>query len=87
MFVHTSYVSILERTQIVPFRVLFLCEIFMTDVTMVNLGLDALKTCLRGVANNTGTDQPVRKRRLISAFVIRCFESTECKLAIGEISI
>ena len=28
------------------------------------------KTCLRGVANNTGADQPVHQRSLISAFVI-----------------
>ena len=45
------------------------------------------KTCLRGVANNTGADQPAHPRSLISAFVIRFLESTICKLAIGEISI
>ena len=33
------------------------------------------KTCLRGVANNTGADQPAHPRRLISAFVIRFLES------------
>ena len=29
------------------------------------------KTCLRGFANNTGTDQPAHPRSLINAFVIR----------------
>ena len=29
------------------------------------------KTCLRGFANNTGTDQPAHLCSLISAFVIR----------------
>ena len=33
------------------------------------------KTCLRGFANNTGADQPAHPRSLISAFVIRFFES------------
>ena len=28
------------------------------------------KTCLRGLANNTGADQPAHPRSLISAFVI-----------------
>ena len=47
------------------------------------------KTCLWGVANNTGADQPAHSRSLISAFVIRFLESTiqVCKLATGEISI
>ena len=45
------------------------------------------KTCLRGVANNTGADQPALKRSLINAFVIRFLESFICKLATGEISI
>ena len=45
------------------------------------------KTCLRGFANNTGADQPAHPRSLISAFVIRFFESIICKLAAGEISI
>ena len=42
------------------------------------------KTCLRGAANNTGADQPVHPRSLISAFVIRSLKSTICKLATGE---
>ena len=33
------------------------------------------KTCLRGVANNTGADQPAHPRSLISAFVIHFLES------------
>ena len=45
------------------------------------------KTCLRGVANNTGADQPAHPRSLISPFVIRYLESIICKLAAGEISI
>ena len=38
------------------------------------------KTCLLGVANNTGADQP------ISAFVIHFLESIIYKLATGKIS-
>ena len=45
------------------------------------------KTCLQGFANNTGADQPAHPRSLISAFVIRFWESLICKLATGEISI
>ena len=44
------------------------------------------KTCLRGLANKTGADQPGHPRSLISAFVIRFLESIMCKLATGEIS-
>ena len=45
------------------------------------------KTCLRGVANNKGADQPAHPRSPISTFVIRFLKSTICKLALGEISI
>ena len=45
------------------------------------------KTCLRGFANNTGSDQPAHPRRLISAFVIRFIESIISKLATSEISM
>ena len=45
------------------------------------------KTCLRGVANNTGADQPAHPRCLISAFVIRVLESNISKLATIEISV
>ena len=44
------------------------------------------KTCLRGVANNTGADQPAHARSLISAFVIRFLESVISRLATNEIS-
>ena len=45
------------------------------------------KTCLRGFANNKGSDQPAHPRSLISAFVIRYSESNICKPATGELSI
>ena len=45
------------------------------------------KTCLRGVANNKGADQPAHPRSLISACVIRLLESILYKLATDEISI
>ena len=44
-------------------------------------------TYLRGFVNNTGADQPVHLRGLISAFVIQFLGSAICKLATGEISI
>ena len=44
------------------------------------------KTCLRGVANNTGANHPAHSRSLISAFVIRVLDSTISKLATSEIS-
>ena len=44
------------------------------------------KTCLRSFASNKGTDQPAHPRSLISAFVIRFFESTISKLTTSEIS-
>ena len=50
------------------------------------MGLDT-KNCLWGFANNTGADQPAHRRSLISAFVIRFFESIICKLATGKIPI
>ena len=43
--------------------------ISLPDITLY--GPRREKTCLRGFANNTGTDQPVHPRSLISAFVIR----------------
>ena len=45
------------------------------------------KPCLRGFANNKGTDQPEHPRRLISTFIIRFLERIICNLATGEISI
>ena len=44
------------------------------------------KTCLRGFAKNTGADQPVHPRSLISAFVILFLKKIICKFATGEIS-
>ena len=41
------------------------------------------KICLRGIANNTGADQPAQTRSLISACVIRFQESIIRKLASG----
>ena len=38
-----------------------------------------------GLANNTGKDQPEHPRRLISAIVIRLWESIISKLATSEI--
>ena len=43
------------------------------------------KTCLRGVANNTGADQPAHPCSLISAFVIHFLESIISRLATREI--
>ena len=54
---------------------------------MIQYGPRREKTCLRGVANKTGADQPAQPRSLISAFFICVLESTICKLATGEISI
>ena len=45
------------------------------------------KSCLQGVENNTGADQPAHPRSLISAFVIRLLKSTILNPTTGEISI
>ena len=45
------------------------------------------KTCLRGVANNKGSDQPAHPRSLISTFVIPLLQSIIARLDTGEISI
>ena len=45
------------------------------------------KTCIQGIANNTGADQPAHPHSLISTFVIRLLESIISKHAIGEISL
>ena len=52
----------------------------------VSFGPRREKTCLRGVANNTAPDQPAHPRSLISAFVIRFWESIISRLATNEIS-
>ena len=64
----------------------------LSDVTLqkrvhIEFGPQCEKTCLRGFANYTGTDQPAHPRSLISAFVIRFLESIICKLSTGEIAI
>ena len=45
------------------------------------------KTCLRMFGNNKGADELLHPGSLISAFVIRFFESTISKLTTTEISI
>ena len=45
------------------------------------------KTCLLGLANNKGADQPAHPRSLISTFVIRFLESIISKLATSQIKI
>ena len=56
-------------------------------MTIIIIGPQREKTCLRDVANNTGADQAAHPRSLISAFVIRFLESTIYKVTTGEISI
>ena len=65
------------------------CHNTVTVVTILSTiyGPRREKTCLRGVANNTGADRPAHLRSLVSTFVIRFLESFICKLATGEISI
>ena len=43
-------------------------------------------TCLWGLANNKGADQPAHPRSLISAFVIHFLERVIYKHAIDEIA-
>ena len=59
----------------------------LARITCVAFGPRREKTCLRGVANNTGADQPAHPRSLISAFVICVLKSTISKLATSEISV
>ena len=51
------------------------------------LGLDARKSVFAFLWNNKDADQTAHPRRLISAFVIRCFESIISKLDTSKISI
>ena len=60
---------------------------YMLTAIIILYGPRREETCLRGVTNNRGADQPAHLRSLISAFVIRFLESIICKLATGEISI
>ena len=50
------------------------------DFYTTSFGPRREKTCLRGFANNTGADQPVHPRSLISAIVIRFLESIISRL-------
>ena len=45
------------------------------------------KTCLWGFANNTGSDQPVHRLSLTSAFVIHLLASIIPRLDTSEISV
>ena len=45
------------------------------------------KTFLQGVTNDKGADQPAHPGSLISAFVIRLFESIIVKLAASKLSL
>ena len=71
-----------QREQFITFR-----THIQTTLRIIKTGPRREKTCLRGFANNTGADQPVHLRSLISAFVIRFLESIIRILATGEISI
>ena len=42
------------------------------------------KTCFMSYANNKVADQPAYSHSLISTFVVRCLDSTTCKLAISK---
>ena len=67
---------------------MFYCYMYLINKIQAKpYGPRRVKTCLPGLANNTGADQPAHPRSLISAFVIRFLKSIICKLAIGEISI
>ena len=56
------------------------------DFDKISYGPRREKTCLRGVANNKGPDQPARLRSLISAFVIRLLESIISRFATSKLS-
>ena len=53
----------------------------------VSYGPQHNKTCLRGVVNNKGADQPAHPCSLISDFAIHCLESIISNFATDEISI
>ena len=63
---------------------MFMCrEISYFAVQSTN-GSQPEKTCLWGINNNTGAEQPAHLRSLISVFVFRFLESIICKLATDE---
>ena len=59
--------------------------IFLEITCRDSYGPPREKTCLLGIANNKGTDQPAHTCRLICAFVICVLESIISKLAASEI--
>ena len=65
----------------------FLIILFFLVLNAVLFGPCRDKTCLRGLPNNKGADQPAHPRRLFSAFVIRLLESFISKLASSESSM
>ena len=67
--------------------VMTLILLFFPGSTVVIYGPKGEKNCLRGFANNKGTDQPAHMRSLISAFVIPFLESIISRLASSEILI
>ena len=62
-------------------------QLLFKSFSMTLYGPQREKTCLRGLANNTGADQPAHPRSLISAFVIRFLKSVISKLATSEILV
>ena len=54
------------------------------EVCIIELGHE--KMCLISYANNKGADQPAHLHSLISAFVVRCLDSTISLDSIAEIS-
>ena len=67
---------------------------FSSDFVMINLNGSsknvhmsrAMRKCDMSYANNKGADQPAHPRSLISAFVVRCFDSIISLDSIAEIS-
>ena len=55
-------------------------------MAIILFGSQHEKTCLRGVVNNKGAEQPGHSHSLISAFVFRFLESIISKLTESEIS-
>ena len=60
---------------------------FVKRDCIVEYGPRREKTCLRGLGNNKGADQPVHPHRLISTFVFGVLESIIFKHATSEIEI
>ena len=59
--------------------------LFLLSIQVLN-GPRREKTCVRGSANNKGTEQPAHPRSLISPFVIRFLVSVMSKLVTSEFS-